>query len=63
LEREEMAKMAQTLKESTFKDSPETCMGKIITTMQKMAMTQDKVNENLIKAITGIIRSPLEKLR
>ncbi len=33
LEREEMAKMAQT-----FKDSPTTCMGEIIATMQKMAM-------------------------
>jgi hypothetical protein len=39
LEREEMAKMAQTFKESTFKDSPVMCMGEIITTMQKMAMT------------------------
>jgi hypothetical protein len=33
LERKEMAKMAQT-----FKDSPTTCMGEIIATMQKMAM-------------------------
>ncbi len=39
LEREEMAKMAQTLKESTFKDSHVMCMGEIIATMQKMAMT------------------------
>jgi hypothetical protein len=39
LEREEMAKMAQTLKESTFKDSLVRCMGEIIATMQKMTMT------------------------
>jgi len=38
LKREEMAKMGQTFKESTFKDSPTMCMGEIITTMQKMAM-------------------------
>ncbi len=55
--------MAQTLIESTFKDSLKMCMGEIITTMQNMAMTQDKVNENLIKAIAGIFKSPLEKLR
>jgi hypothetical protein len=57
LEREEMAKMAQTLKESTFKDSLVMCMGEIIATMQKMTMTQDKVNKNLVKKITGIVRS------
>ncbi len=39
LEREEMAKMAQNLKEFTFKDSPTACMGEILATMQKMAMT------------------------
>jgi hypothetical protein len=46
LEREEMAKMAQTLKESTFKDSLVACMGGIIATLQKMTMTHDKVNKN-----------------
>jgi len=56
-----MAKMAQTLKESTFKDSLAACMGEIIITMQKMAMTQDKVNENLVKTIVEIVRSPSEK--
>jgi hypothetical protein len=61
LEREEMAKMAQTLKESTFKDSLVRCMGEIIATMQKMTMTQDKVNKNLVKNIVGIISSLLEK--
>jgi len=61
LERKEMAKMAQTLKESTFKDSLAACMGEIIITMQKMAMTQDKVNENLVKTIVEIVRSPSEK--
>jgi hypothetical protein len=34
-----MAKMAQNLKEFTFKDSPTACMGEILATMQKMAMT------------------------
>jgi hypothetical protein len=63
LEREEMAKMAQTFKESTFKNSPTTCMGEIITTMQKMAITHNKVNKNLVKTITGIVRSSLEKPR
>jgi hypothetical protein len=38
LKREETAKVAQTFKESTFKDLPTMCMGEIITTMQKMAM-------------------------
>jgi hypothetical protein len=56
-----MAKMAQTLKESTFKDLLATCMGEIITTIQKIAMIHDKVNENLIKTIIGIVRSPPEK--
>jgi len=56
-----MAKMAQTIKESTFKDSLVACVGEIITTMQKMAMIQGKVNENLIKTIARIVRSPLEK--
>jgi hypothetical protein len=36
-------------------------MGEIITTMQKMAMTQDKVNENLVKTIVEIIKSPSKK--
>lgn len=53
--------MAQTIKESTFKDSLVACVGEIITTMQKMAMIQGKVNENLIKTIARIVRSPLEK--
>ncbi len=53
--------MAQTLKESTFKDLLATCMGEIITTIQKIAMIHDKVNENLIKTIIGIVRSPPEK--
>lgn len=61
LEREEMAKMAQTLKESIFKDSLVTCMGEIIATMQKMTMTKDKVNKNLVKNIDGIVRSMPEK--
>jgi uncharacterized protein (UPF0216 family) len=62
LEREEMAKMAQTFKESTFKDLLAACMGEIIATMQNMAMIQDKVNEKLIKIIVGIVRSPSKKL-
>jgi hypothetical protein len=33
LEREEVTKMAQTLRESTLKDSPMACMGEIIATM------------------------------
>jgi hypothetical protein len=61
LEREEIAKMAQTLKESTFKDSLVTCMGEIIATVQKMTMTQDKVNKNLVKDIARIVRSMPEK--
>ncbi len=60
MEREEMAKMAQTFKESTFKDLPVVCMAKFIATMRKMAMTQDKVNRNIIKTIIGIVKSPLE---
>jgi hypothetical protein len=28
--------------------------------MRKMAMTQDKVNRNIIKTIIGIVKSPLE---
>jgi hypothetical protein len=61
LEREEMAKMVQTFEEPTFKDSPMTCMREIIATMQKMAITQDKVNKNLVETIVGIVRSSLEK--
>jgi hypothetical protein len=61
LEREEMAKMAQTLKESTFKDSLVTCIGEIIATLQKMTMTQDKVNKNLVKDIVGIVKSMSKK--
>jgi hypothetical protein len=53
--------MAQTFKESTFKDSPTVCMGEIIATMQKMVVTQDKVNENLLKTIVGIVRSSPKK--
>ncbi len=63
LEREEMAKVAQTFEEPTFKDSPMTCMREIITTMQNMAIKQDKVNKNLVETIVGIVRSSLEKAR
>ncbi len=63
LGRKEVTKMTQTLKESTLKASPMTYIREIITVMQKMTIAQNKVNENLVKAIIKIIRSPLEKLR
>jgi hypothetical protein len=60
LGREEVTKMTQTLKESTLKNSPMTYMREIIATMQKMTIAQDRVNENFVKAITEIVRSPLK---
>jgi hypothetical protein len=48
------------MNESALKDLPMTCIRKIIVTMQNMAMTQDKVNENFIKA--KMIKSSPKKL-
>jgi hypothetical protein len=53
--------MTQTLKESTLKDLHATYIKEIMATMQKMKIAQDRVNENLVKAIVQIVRSPPKK--
>jgi hypothetical protein len=57
LGKKEVTKMTQTLKQSTLKDLPATYIKEIIATMQKMTIAQDRVNENLVKAIIEIVRS------